>query len=89
VHLDIEHAQVAVEAQAEELLALDEALGRLETVDADLVRLVEQRFFAGLTLEEIAAATGVSERTLKRDWRAARAFLYRELSGGGPPPPPG
>lgn len=88
VHLDLEKAEVAVAAQAEELLALDEAMERLEAVDPELVRLVEQRFFAGLTLEEIAGATGVSERTLKRDWRAARAFLYRELGGAEPVPPP-
>ena len=73
---------------AEDLLALDRALERLAAVDAELQRLVEWRFFAGLTLEEIAELTGVSERTLKRDWRVARAFLLRELGGeipGGAP----
>lgn len=64
----------------EDLLALDRALERLAAVDDELERLVEWRFFAGLTLEEIADLTGVSERTLKRDWRVARAFLSRELS---------
>lgn len=66
----------------DELLALDVALERLAAVDAELERLVEWRFFAGLTLEEIAGLTGSSERTLKRDWQAARSFLLRELAGG-------
>jgi len=66
----------------EDLLALDRALERLAAVDPELVRLVEWRFFAGLTLEEIAGYAGVSERTLKRDWQVARAFLQRELAGG-------
>ncbi len=46
------------------------------------MRVVGWRFFAGLTLEEIAGYAGVSERTLKRDWQVARAFLQRELAGG-------
>jgi RNA polymerase sigma factor (TIGR02999 family) len=67
----------------EDLLALDRALERLGTVDAELERLVEWRFFAGLTIEEIAGLTGSSERTVKRDWSVARLFLLRELAGGG------
>lgn len=62
-----------------DLEALDAALTKLETIDAERARLVEQRFFAGLTIEEIAAADGVSESTLKRQWRAARAWLIHEL----------
>ncbi|MFN7942202.1 MAG: ECF-type sigma factor [Thermoanaerobaculia bacterium] len=85
--LDLDAIEIPVHEQAEEILALDEALERLGAVDADLVRLVEWRFFAGWTLEEIAKETGVSERTIKRDWRVARAFLYRELGGGESPPP--
>jgi RNA polymerase sigma factor (TIGR02999 family) len=68
---------------AEELLALDGALQRLAAVDPELERLVEWRFFAGLTLEEIAGLTGTSERTLKRDWAFARGFLVQQLAGGG------
>jgi RNA polymerase sigma factor (TIGR02999 family) len=89
-HLDVAELELAerrTDAQVEELLAIDQALGRLAAVDAELARLVEWRFFAGLTLEEIAGFTGVSERTLKRDWRAARAFLYRELHGPSPDEP--
>jgi RNA polymerase sigma factor (TIGR02999 family) len=71
---------------AEELLALDRALDRLAAVDPELVRLVEWRFFAGLTIEEIASLTGSSERTLKRDWAVARVFLLREMGGGSPAP---
>jgi RNA polymerase sigma factor (TIGR02999 family) len=86
VKVDLESVEVAVAEQSEELLALDAALSKLGAVDPGLERLVEWRFFAGWTVEEIAAETGVSSRTVKRDWRAARAFLYRELAGGGGEP---
>jgi len=66
---------------AEELLALDDALVELERESPRLARLVELRFFGGLGLEEIAALLDVGERTLKRDWRRARAFLWSELRG--------
>ena len=65
----------------EDLLALDEALKKLEAVAPELARVVEWRFFAGLSDEEIAGALEVSDRTVRRQWRAARAFLYRSLSG--------
>lgn len=71
--------------QAEELLALDTALDRLGALDARLARVVELRFFAGLTVEEVAELLGVTDRTVKRDWRAARAFLHRELHGEDAP----
>jgi DNA-directed RNA polymerase specialized sigma24 family protein len=67
---------------AEDLLALDRALERLSAVDPELERLVEWRFFAGLTVAEIAGLTGTSERTVKRDWAVARVFLLREMGGG-------
>jgi len=67
---------------AERLISLDQALDRLATVDSHLVGLVEMRFFAGLELEEIASVTGRSERSLKRDWRKARAILHANLDGG-------
>lgn len=66
-------------ARQEEILAVDAALTRLEALDVRLARLVELRFYAGLSVEETASALEVSERTIKRDWRRARAFLYREL----------
>ncbi|HVR95573.1 MAG TPA: ECF-type sigma factor [Thermoanaerobaculia bacterium] len=62
-----------------ELLALDAALARLQEESPRLAQVVELRFFAGLALEEIAGLLGVGERTLKRDWRKARAFLQVEL----------
>jgi RNA polymerase sigma factor (TIGR02999 family) len=67
-----------------DILALEAALTRLATLDAGQARLVELRFFAGLTLEEAADVLDRSPRTLKRDWRSARAWLQRELSGGQP-----
>lgn len=69
-----------------DVLALEEALGELATLDAAKVRLVELRFFAGLSLEETAAVLGVSESTVSREWRLARAWLFRRLSGRGAPP---
>jgi RNA polymerase sigma factor (TIGR02999 family) len=71
--------QVEADVVAAEVLALDEALGALGRLDGRLVRLVELRFFGGLSVEETAMALGVSERTVKRDWRKARAFLFRAL----------
>lgn len=62
-----------------DVLALNEALAQLETLDARQARVVEMRFFAGLELDEIAVALDVSERTVKRDWQKARAFLYHAL----------
>lgn len=79
--ISLENAEVPVHGRGEELLALDEALGKLEAVDPELARLVEWRFFAGLSVEEVAQILAVSERTVKRQWRAARAFLYQQLSG--------
>jgi RNA polymerase sigma factor (TIGR02999 family) len=65
-----------------ELLALDEALRELEQFDKRMHELVMLRCFAGLSVAEAAEALGVSERTCKRDWAFARAWLYRRLSGG-------
>ena len=67
---------------AVEVLALDEALGRLSELDPRLTKLVELRFFGGLTVEETAGVPEASERTVKRDWRKARAFLYQQLGTG-------
>ena len=78
----LDEGAVVADAKAGEILALDEALARLEGVDERLSRIVEMRFFAGLSVEETAGALGVSERTVKRDWRKARAFLYAELHEG-------
>jgi RNA polymerase sigma factor (TIGR02999 family) len=69
----------AGERSADELLAIDEALRQLEDVDPRLVRLVELRFFTGLTLDESADALDISRRTAVRDWSRARAFLQASL----------
>jgi RNA polymerase sigma factor (TIGR02999 family) len=63
----------------EEILALDEAICRLEQQEPLAAKVVTVRFFAGLTVAESAEALGVSERTIKREWQFARAWLYREL----------
>jgi len=68
----------------EEVLALDAALQRLAHVDERLAKVVEWRYFGGLTDAEMAALLGVTERTISRDWRKARAFLYDALGGGAP-----
>ena len=62
------------------LISLDEALRRLERVDPRQSKVVECRFFGGLTIDETAGALGVSQRTVKRDWAMAQAWLHREMS---------
>ena len=64
-----------------ELLSLDEALDRLAAFDPTKGRIVELRFFAGLSIEELARVLGASESTIRREWRAARAWLRSELDG--------
>lgn len=70
---------VATDAQAESLLELHEALEHLATLDERLARVVECRFFGGMTEIQTAEALGVTERTVRRDWVKARALLYRAL----------
>ena len=70
--------QVAIES-AEQALALDTALAQLEQADARAARVVELRYFAGLSLEQIAEMIDVNRRTIDRDWRFARAFLHDQL----------
>ena len=69
--------------RAAELIALDEALKELEQFDAELARVVELRFFAGVTAEQAAEALGVSAPTVNRRWRLARAWLTERLGGAG------
>jgi RNA polymerase sigma factor (TIGR02999 family) len=71
--------RLSADAIADEMLDLDAALTRLATVDERLARLVEWRFFGGMTEDEIAAAEGVAARTVRRDWQKARAFIYQDL----------
>ena len=79
--LDSGALAVAAEQRGEDVLALEDALEKLMAVDPALGKLVELRFYAGLELAEIAAIVDRSERSLKRDWRRARAFLYAEIGG--------
>ena len=84
---ELEEGRVgAADDRAEVMVALDGALAKLERVDERLARLVEWRFFGGMTFEEAAAGMDLSDRTLKRDWKRAKAFLYRELAASGVAP---
>jgi RNA polymerase sigma factor (TIGR02999 family) len=67
--------------KSRDLIALDDALLRLAELDPRKSRIVEMRFFGGLSLEEIAAVLQISDRTVLRDWNLARAWLYREIKG--------
>jgi RNA polymerase sigma factor (TIGR02999 family) len=69
-----------------DVLAIDRALQQLEELDPDQARIVELRFFAGLTVEETAAAVGASPATVKREWAVAKAWLYRTLRTDESPP---
>ena len=77
--VSIDEAKDVAASNEMPILALDQALERLESVDADMARIVELRAFGGLTLEEAAHMLGVSLSTVKRDWRTAKAWLTREL----------
>jgi RNA polymerase sigma factor (TIGR02999 family) len=86
VHVGLEDAADAAETtpvDAVDALALDRALQKLEALDPQQGRVVELWFFGGLTVEETAAALGVSTGTVKREWALAKGWLYRELTGGG------
>ena len=79
----LDGVEIAIDAQAESLLAIDRALERLREIDERLPRVVECRFFTGLSEEETAEALGVSTRTIERDWKRARAWLRQELDPKG------
>ncbi len=83
VHSDLplENAlTISVSGTDFDLLALDEALDRLAAKEAQLAKVVELRFFSGLDVVETAEVLGISESTIKRDWRMAKAWLHRELT---------
>ena len=77
---NIEHGPLSTTQRADELLELNEALERLESINERLSRVVECRFFAGLTEAETAEVLGVTPRTVTRDWARAKGWLYQELS---------
>lgn len=78
--LSLDEALVYSDQDSAQLVVLDQALDRLAKRDARASRVVELRFFGGMTVEETAEALGVGETTVKRDWQAARVWLYGELS---------
>lgn len=80
--VDLDDATLAAVEQSESLIALHEALERLERLDPRQARVVECRFFGGMTERETAAALGVTERTVRRDWMKAKLWLYAEVQGG-------
>lgn len=84
--LPLDEERIPVQQQTEQLLALDQALERIEARQPRLARVVECRYFAGLSEAETAEALGVSVRTAERDWKRARAWLLEELRGGSKEP---
>jgi RNA polymerase sigma factor (TIGR02999 family) len=77
--IPLEEAFVIATDRCDEVLALDEALERLAQLDARQSRVVELRFFGGLTVEETATVLGISPKTVKREWSTAKAWLYGEV----------
>jgi RNA polymerase sigma factor (TIGR02999 family) len=86
LHLMLDEARVLTAPNPDVLLALDEALTRLAELDARASRVVELRYFAGLSLKEAAIVLGISEKTVKRDWSLAKTWLRAELRAKRPSP---
>ena len=78
----LDEGLVAGQERSVDLLAVDAALTRLAAIDSQQARLVELRFFGGLTIEESAEALGISPATVKRHWAMAKAWLQREITEG-------
>ena len=83
--LPLDDAEAAFDGEEIDLVALDEALERLALLDEQQSRVVELRFFSGLSVEETAEVLSVSARTVKREWRSAKAWLRGELARGKQP----
>lgn len=77
--ISLDEALVFSEQQADELLAVDDSLNQLAKIDPRQAKIVEMRFFGGLSVEEAAEVLGVSPKTVKRDWSVAKAWLYADL----------
>lgn len=84
VKLTLDEAMIAPQTLDIDLLALDLALKELESLDPQQGRIVELRYFAGLTIEDISEVLDISPATVKRDWTTARAWLHRQMSGKAP-----
>jgi RNA polymerase sigma factor (TIGR02999 family) len=78
--ISIDSLQIADDAISDDLLALDESLGRLEAHDPTAAQLVKLRYFAGMTVHEAAESLGISQRTAERNWTYARTWLHRDLT---------
>jgi RNA polymerase sigma factor (TIGR02999 family) len=87
VNVSIDDEEAAVQREATNVLALDDALKTLHVMDPRKSRVVELRYFGGLSIEETSEALGISTVTVTRDWQAARAWLARELGIGNPRSP--
>jgi RNA polymerase sigma factor (TIGR02999 family) len=83
VRVDADEVEIPIVYPVEDMQALDESLARLRAQDTRKADVVDLRFFAGLSIEETARVLGVSEPTVERDWRFARAYLYDELQMRG------
>ena len=81
VHVSLDQVGLASVEPTAEVTALDEALGKLESIDPQQARVVELKFFGGLTIKETAEVMGISVDMVKREWSTARAWLYREMTG--------
>ena len=81
-HVSLDEAAIVGGGEGPDLVALDDALNALARLDARKVQVVEMRFFSGLSVEETAEVLKVSPVTVMRDWSTAKAWLYRELTGG-------
>ena len=82
VWVSLNEATTVVKTQDLDVLEIDEALTRLTEIDKQQGKIVELRFFSGMTVDETAEVLGISTATVKRDWSMARAWLHREISGG-------
>jgi RNA polymerase sigma factor (TIGR02999 family) len=80
--LELQEAMALQKTRNIDLIALDHALNGLARLDSQQARIVEMRFFGGLSIEDTAEVIGVSRTTVKREWATARAWLLREMSGG-------
>lgn len=82
--LELDEAMAQAQSRSVDVLDLEEALQRLEKLDAQQGRIVELRFYSGLSIEDTANVLGISPATVKRDWAAARAWLFREVAARRP-----
>ena len=82
--MELDESMAVAQRNDVDVLALDDALNKLSELDPQQGKIVELRFFAGLSIEDTSEALGISPATVKRDWTTARAWLFREISGEAP-----